>query len=154
MFKKSLTLFLFLFLSSCGYESIHSKKNTLKYDFSISKLNFIGDRNVNLVMKQRLNNYTLTKKDRNFTLKILSTVEKVVLAKDGSGDPTSFKSIVSIKVEILMKNKIKNTINIVESFSYNNNSNKFSLKRYENEIKNNLAETASEKLVFKLSNIQ
>jgi len=41
-----------------------------------------------------------------------------------------------------------------ESFNYDNNSDKFNLKRYEREIKNNLTETISEKLIFKLSNIQ
>ena len=43
---------------------------------------------------------------------------------------------------------------ILENFNYNNISNKFNLKRYEEEIKKNLAETASDKLIFKLSNIQ
>ena len=42
----------------------------------------------------------------------------------------------------------------MESFNYNNISNKFNLKQYEEDIKNNLAETASDKLIFKLSNIQ
>ena len=60
----------FLFLSSCGYEAIHSKKNSLNYNFSISELNFIGDRDINLKMKEKLNNYTLNKKNKNFTLKI------------------------------------------------------------------------------------
>ena len=41
-----------------------------------------------------------------------------------------------------------------ESLNYNNNSDKFSLKKYEREIKNNLAETISEKLIFQLANIQ
>ena len=41
-----------------------------------------------------------------------------------------------------------------ESFNYNNNSDKFNLKKYEREIKNNLAETISDKLIFKLSNVQ
>ena len=53
-----------------------------------------------------------------------------------------------------MNNKFKNNFIIMESFNYNNNSNKFNLKKYEKEIKNNLAETASDKLIFKLSNIQ
>ena len=53
-----------------------------------------------------------------------------------------------------MNDKFKSSFIILESFNYNNISNKFNLKRYEEEIKNNLAETASDKLIFKLSNIQ
>ena len=41
-----------------------------------------------------------------------------------------------------------------EKFNYNNTTNKFDLKTYEKEIKNNLTETATNKLIFKLSNIQ
>jgi len=149
MFKKILIPILLLFLSSCGYEAIHSKKNFIYYDFSINKLTFAGDRKVNIKIKERLNNYTLNKKDKNFALKIFSDTEKVVLAKDIAGDPTSFKIIVKINVEVITTNKF----NIVESFNYNNINNKFDLEQYEREIIRNLAETAAEKLIYKLSNI-
>ena len=153
--KKNLFLLLFfLFLSSCGYDAIYSKKNSTNYNFSISKLNFIGDRDINLKMKERLNSYTLNKKNKNFKVKISSTSSKTVAAKDTTGDATSFKNTVIINVEISTNDKLKNSFTMSESFNYNNNSDKFSLKRYEREIKNNLAETISEKLIFKLSNIQ
>ena len=70
------------------------------------------------------------------------------------GDATSFRNTVATNVEVLMDNKFKNSFLIVESFNYNNNLNKFSLKRYEKEIKSNLAETIADKLILKLSNIQ
>ena len=153
--KKNLFLLLFfLFLSSCGYDAIYSKKNSTNYSFSISKLNFIGDRDVNLKMKERLNSYTLNKENKDFKIKISSTSSKTVAAKDTTGDATSFKNTLIINVEISTNDKLKNSFVMSESFNYNNNSDKFSLKRYEREIKNNLAETISEKLIFKLSNIQ
>ena len=154
MLKKTFTLIVFFFLSSCGYEAIHSKKNSLNYNFSISELSFIGDRAINLKMKEKLNNYTLNEKNKNFILKISSITEKTVLAKNTSGDPTSFKSAVTVNIEVLIKDNFKNNIRIVEYFNYNNISNKFDLKRYEREIKINLAETVTDKLIFKLSNIQ
>ena len=154
MLKKSLTLIIFLFLSSCGYDAIHSKKNLINYDFSISELNFIGDRNVNLKIKEKLNNYSLTKENKNFVLEILSNTEKTILAKDASGDPTSFRSTVIVNVKVLMGGKLKNNLQIIENFNYNNIDNKFDLKKYELEIIKNLTETATSKLIFKLSNIQ
>ena len=154
MLKKAFTLIFFLFMTSCGYEAIHSIKNSVNYDFSISKLNFIGDRDINLKLKEKLNNYTLTKRDKNFTLKIFSISTKTIAAKDTSGDATSFKNIVTLNLEISMDGTLKNSFMITESFNYNNNSNKFSLKKYEKEIKNNLAETIAKKIIFKLSNIQ
>ena len=153
MFQKKIILLLFL-LSSCGYEAIHSKKNSVNYIFSINELSFTGDRKINLKIKERLSNYTQSKKDKDFILRISSTSEKIVLAKDTAGDTTAFKNTISINVEVLMNNKFKSNFIILESFNYNKISNKFNLKNYEKEIKNNLAETASDKLIFKLSNIQ
>ena len=154
MFQKQIILLLLLLLSSCGYEAIYSKKNSVNYNFSVSELNFVGDRTVNLKIKEKLNNYAQAKKDKDFILRISSTSEKITLAKNTAGDSTSFKNLVSINVEVLMNNKFKSNFIILESFNYNNISNKFNLKKYEEEIKNNLAETAADKLIFKLSNIQ
>jgi hypothetical protein len=154
MFQKQIILLLLLLLSSCGYEAIYSKKNSVNYNFSVSELNFVGDRTVNLKIKEKLNNYAQAKKDKDFILRISSTSEKIILSKNTAGDATSFKNSISINVEVLMNNKFKSNFIILESFNYNNISNKFNLKKYEEEIKNNLAETASDKLIFKLSNIQ
>ena len=154
MFQKKIMFLLLFLLSSCGYEAIHSKKNSIKYDFSISELIFNGDRNVNLKLKEELNNYTLNKKSKNFILKISSESEKAVLAKDAAGDATSFKSSIIVNIEVMIENNFKNNLLFVESFNYNNDENKFNLKRYEKEIINNLAEITAEKLIYKLSNIQ
>ena len=148
MFHKKIILILLFLLSSCGYEAIHSKKNFIDYSFSVSELSFIGDRTVNLKIKEKINNYTQSKKDKDFILKISSTSEKIILAKNTAGDATSFKNTISINVEVLMSNKIKSNFIILESFNYNNISNKFNLKKYEEEIKNNLAETATDKLIL------
>jgi len=150
MLKTTFTLILFLFLSSCGYKAIHSKKNNNSYDFSISKLNFIGDRNINLRIKEKLNNYTLNKKDKNFILDIESDVEKKILSKDASGEVTNFKITIKIKVELLAKGNLE----ITENFNYNNIENKFNLKTYENQVIKDLTNTAVDKLIFKLSNIE
>ena len=54
MKKKIFTFFLFLFLSSCGYEATYSLKNRAIYAFSINELNLTGDRQINLKIKQIL----------------------------------------------------------------------------------------------------
>jgi hypothetical protein len=154
MLKKVLLLIIFVFTISCGYEPMLSKKNINDHVFSISSLNFEGDKIINLKVKEKLNNYKLKKVNKNFTLKIRSTSEKVVLAKDLKGDPTNFKNITTLYVDVLVKNNVKNRLQLQASFNYNNNKNKLDLKRYEKEIKKNLAETVTNKLISKLSNIQ
>tara|TARA_B110000305_G_C19155787_1_gene500214 strand:+ start:108 stop:569 length:462 start_codon:yes stop_codon:yes gene_type:complete len=153
MKKKIFTIFLLMFLSSCGYEAIHSKKNAIKYNFSIQEINFSGDRDINLKIKEKLNNYSSSKKDKKFILKISSTSKKIISSKNISGNATSYKNTITISVETLMNNKLKNSFIIIENFNYNNNNNKFDLKRYEKEIIENLTETASDKIIFKLSKI-
>jgi len=154
MFQKKIILLFLLLLSSCGYEAIYSKKNSANYDFTVSDLSFVGDKTINLKIKEKLNNYAQDKKEKDFILRISSTSEKIILAKNAAGDATSFKNSISINVEVLMNNKFKSNFVILESFNYNNISNKFDLKQLEKDIKNNLAEVASDKLIFKLSNIQ
>jgi len=154
MFQKKIIFVLLILLSSCGYEAIHSKKNSINYSFTVSELTLVGDRTINLKIKEKLNNYTQGKKDKDFILKISSSSENIILAKDTAGDTTAFKSIISINAKVLMNNKFKSNFTIIESFNYNTISNKFNLKEYEKEIKNNLAEMATDKLIFKLSNIQ
>ena len=154
MQKKIYMLLIFLFLSSCGYEAIYSKKNSKNYNFFISKLSFAGDRDINLRMKERLNNYTFNEKNKNFVLKISNSSMKEVAAKNTLGDAVTFKSTIVTNIEVSMNSEFKNSFVIIESFIYNNNSNRFNLKRYEKEIKNNLAETITDKLILKLSNIQ
>ena len=130
------------------------KKNSINYNFSIDKIDLIGDKEINLKIKEKLNNYTLSQKDKNFILKISSTSNKIVLAKDIAGDSTSFQNLITVNVEVLMNDKFKKNFIIEEKFKYNNTSNKFNPKKYEKDIKNNLAETVTDKLIFKLSNIQ
>ena len=158
MLKKTLILILLLCLTSCGYQAIHSEKNSINYDFSISELVFIGDRNINLKIKQKLNNYIGKNKNKKFILNISSNAERITVSKNELGNPTSFKSEISVKIGIVMQNDLKNSLKtnleITEDFNYNNISNKFELKKYEREILINLAEIASDKLIFKLSNIQ
>ena len=69
MFQKKIILLLLLLLSSCGYEAIYSKKNSLNYDFTVSDLSFVGDKIVNLKIKEKLNNYTINKKNKNWRTK-------------------------------------------------------------------------------------
>jgi|TARA_B110000259_G_scaffold157871_1_gene179989 hypothetical protein len=156
MKNKILSFLIFLFLSSCGYEAIYSKKSQINYDFSINELNFNkgGDRQINIKLKEKLKRYTQSQKNNNFKLRIFSASKKLIIAKDAAGDATNFKIEIAVNIEVLKDNKLQNNFSIVESFDYNNNSDKFELKNYEKEIKSNLSNTVSNKLILRLSNIK
>ena len=155
MKKKIFTFLLFLFLSSCGYEAIYSLKNRVNYTFKISKLELSGDRQVNLKMKQILNNYrnpSITiEEGKDFELKISSESEKIITTKDAAGNATKFKNEIKINVQVSMGGTLKTNFSVTENFVYNNNSNTSELRSYENQIKNNLTETAVNKIILKLA---
>ena len=154
MKKKIFTFLLFLFLSSCGYEATYSLKNRSIYAFSISELVLTGDRQINLKIKQLLNPYTNPKieEERKFILNISSNSEKIITTKDAAGDAVKFKNEITVKVRVLLDGKNATNLVIIEDFIYDNNSDTFELRTYENQIKNNLAEAAVNKILFKLVN--
>ena len=154
MKKKISILFLLLILSSCGYEAKYSSKNIKRYNFSISEMNFIGDRVLNIKIKEKLNIYSKSVNERIFILEITSKSEKITISKDSAGDPTDFKNVIQVSVSVFIDDELKDNFLISENFSYKNNSDKFELESYEREIKNNLAELATEKLIIKISDIQ
>ena len=154
MIKKILIPILLLFLSSCGYEAMYSQKNNANHNFSISEMVLDGENNINIRIKSKLNNYTLVEKDKKFILKIKSSVEKIILAKNIAGDATKYRSVLKLGVQVVLENNLVNNLEIIESFDYDSIENTFDLKSYEREIQNTLANTAIDKLIFKLTNIQ
>tara|TARA_B100000795_G_C22751492_1_gene419623 strand:+ start:637 stop:1104 length:468 start_codon:yes stop_codon:yes gene_type:complete len=153
MLRKNILIIFFLLTTSCGYEAIYSKKNSVNYDFSITSINFEGDRNINLRIKQKLNNYILIEKNKKFDLDIKTVEEKTILAKNAAGDATNFENIINVNIRVFTEGNLRKNIMIQKSFKYKNIANKYDLGNYERELKINLAETISEELIFKLSNI-
>ena len=154
MLKRVAIIFIFFLTTSCGYEIMHSKKKIINYDFSIKDITLTGDSYVNLKIKQKLNNYILNQKNKVFDVKINSTSNRAILAKDIKGDPTSFKNTIIINVKIMQKEKLKKTLQLKKELKYDNKLNKFDLNRYERELKSSLTATMMDELIFKLSNIQ
>ena len=154
MLKSVAIIFIFFLTTSCGYEIMHSKKKIINYDFSIKDITLTGDSYINLKIKQKLNNYILNQKNKVFDVKINSTSNRTVLARNIKGDPTSFKNTIIINVKIMQKEKLKKTLQLKKELKYDNKLNKFDLNRYERELKSSLTATMMDELIFKLSNIQ
>jgi hypothetical protein len=101
-----------------------------------------------------LNPYSNPKieQEKVFALQISSSSEKIIITNDAAGDALKFKNEITLNVQIFLNGEYKSNLVIKENFMYDNNSNTFELKTYENEIKNNLTETAVNKLLFRLVN--
>ena len=151
MLKNYLIIILFIFTTSCGYEAIYSKKNRLiNTDFSITKVYLNGDRDLNIQIKKGLDNYNRVGKNKNYTLNITTESLRTIIANDSKGDPSIYKLQVIVIVSAKAEDNKNIKIELIENFKYNNIQDKFELERSEREIKNNLAETITRKLLSEL----
>ena len=154
--KKIITTLSFLLLLSCGYEPIYSKKeNYSNYNFSINTINLIGDNKVNQILKNKLKrNLNKEKKSTEFNLNLNSRVAKAVTSKDKKGNPIRFSIKIIINLEVFESEILKSKKNFEEKFEYNNRSNKFNLKQYEKNIKDNLISELSYEIIRYLNSLK
>ena len=151
MLKNILLIVLFTLTTSCGYEAVYSKKNRIiNTDFSITKISLSGDREINIQIKKKLDTFTKIEKNKNYALDIETEAKRTTIANDTKGDPSVFKIEVNVFAIATMQDDTRTEIQFTQNFKYNNIQDKFELKRYEREIKNNLAETITTKLLSKL----
>ena len=146
--KKTIVLLSFFLLLSCGFEPIYSEKNLKKYNFTITSIGFEGNYRVNQKLKNNLTKYTGENENQiNFDLNINSKLEKKIKSKDKQGDPLGLLLKIIAEVKIFKDNELRDTRIFVESFEYQNKSNKIELNQYEESLQNNLTIKLSEEIV-------
>jgi len=133
--KSILLILLFFILANCGFEPIYSSK---KSNFNIGEIKITNKNRFNAIIENNLRNISNNESQNIFDLIINSKRKKIVSSKDAKGNPQLLTMIISVEVQIIKNNVIKNTKNFSENFSYSNNSNKFGLSQYEKDIEKNL----------------
>ena len=152
MIKKIvLTTLLILFLNGCNYQPIYSSKNV---NFSIVKFESSGDNKINKLLIKKLEIYKNDNLDTTkYNLNISSEINKNISAKDKKGNPTTFTLKIAFKIEIENSLGEKKLTEFEEYTSYENNDNKFELKKYESSIKRNMIESINENIILYLQNL-
>tara|TARA_B100001175_G_scaffold316526_1_gene330675 strand:+ start:1009 stop:1464 length:456 start_codon:yes stop_codon:yes gene_type:complete len=151
MVKKKFIIFaiLLIFLNGCGYSPIFSKKN----NFSIIELAVSGNKEINKIIINSLNYYKVSEGENSFSVIIDNSLGKEISSKDTKGNPKTFK------INVISKIKVKNSKGEInekifsKSINYNNKSNKFDLKTYENETIKNFGRKISEEIIIYLQSI-
>ena len=154
--KKIIATLSFLLLLNCGYEPIYSKKQiNSNYNYSINNINYIGDNKVNEILKKQLQkNLNKEKKSTELNLNLNSRIEKSVTSKNKKGNPIRFSIKIMTNLEVFESEILKGKKNFEEKFEYNNKSNKFDLKQYEKNIKDNLISELSYKIIKYLNSLK
>ncbi len=133
--KSILLILLFFILANCGFEPIYSSK---KSNFNIGEIKITNKNKFNSIIKYNLKNISNNESQNKFDLIVNSEKKRIISTKDTKGNPELLTIIISIEVQIVKDNVIKNKKSFSENFSYSNNSNKFSLAQYEKDIEKNL----------------
>ena len=151
MRNKIFFLVIFMFLAQCGYQTVYSNKNS---NFSISDVKILNDQNIGRQIKNRLDVLSnATKNSDNYYLEIDSKFEKTTASKDKQGNPDTFNLIVNVKVTLTNNKNFKETKIFSEGINYDNSDNKFSLRKYENSLKENLTDKIIDNLLIYLQSI-
>ena len=133
--KSILLILLFFILANCGFEPIYSSK---KSNFNIGEIKITNKNKFNSIIKYNLKNISNNESQNKFDLIVNSEKKRIISSKDTKGNPELLTMIISIEVQIVKDNVIKNKKSFSQNFSYSNNSNKFSLAQYEKDIEKNL----------------
>tara|TARA_Y100001970_G_scaffold235066_1_gene293825 strand:- start:3290 stop:3745 length:456 start_codon:yes stop_codon:yes gene_type:complete len=138
-------IFIYFFIVSCGYQPIFSGKEV---NFGIENLTYNKNNKIESAINNNLKNYkNLENKDKILDLEISSKINKVTTSLDDRGDPKSFRLELEINAIFKKDNKLLNQRSFFKSHDYNNSTNKFDLKKYENSVKENLIGKITEEII-------
>ena len=137
-------LIIFLFLTSCGYELLISK-NT---NFTLKLIELGGNTKVNYIIKNKLKIYE--EENSKYDLEILnSEINKIVTSMDTKGNPKTFQMTIKLIINL---NKNPDFVIEGKSFAtktnYNTISSKFDLKKYEDNLIENLTQKILDELIL------
>ena len=152
MIKRIIIILIFIKLTSCGYVPINNINNNK--DIAIQNIKIIsGDRKLNMDLQRNLKKYQKNISEKSFNIYINSNYEKKTISKNTTGATTKYQLKATVNFEILY-NGIKNNVAYVEIFYLDNSSDDFENRNYENTVKENFANSISQKLIFKLLSLQ
>jgi outer membrane lipopolysaccharide assembly protein LptE/RlpB len=150
--KKFIIISILLLLTSCGYETIYSKKNNSTV--SINRIDLEGDKKISRKIISLTNIKENNSNDYAYNLTLISNKTIEAVSKNKSGNTSIYKT--TINIEFYLKdpndqNKIIKQKNFNSSFSYNNMDNKFDLSKYQKNIEENLINQIAEEITIFLN---
>ena len=124
-----------LFLLSCEYTPIYSNKND--YNFSIEKINFEGNSEINNLVEKKLIRFLNRNVNKKFIITTNSSYKKISQSKNLTGKTTDYIITIEIIFKIKKGNEQKTLIN-KEEFMIKSFSDKFEENKLEKIKKENL----------------
>ena len=149
MLKKIFFIILSLsLLTHCEYKPVYSKQNNVGLKIMIS--GFTGDKDINNFIASNVNRSSKDESNEIVRINFNTNYTKKILAKNSAGTITDYQSDV---VTTFVIRKDDNTENFVvrDKFNFKKMTDKYEEKNYELNIKRNLANSISQKLILRLA---
>ena len=152
MLKKIFLIFVLLnLLNHCDYKPVYSNQNKINYKIIITSFN--GDKDINNSITENLRRNSNGNSDKIININFETKYTKDILAKNTAGNITDYQINVSAIFTIQKENDLK-TLKLNEKFNFQKMSDKYEEKNYELNIKRNLANSISQKLLLRLAMIK
>ena len=139
-----------LFLFSCEYKPIYSDKND--YNFSIEKINFEGNSEINNLVEKKLIRFLNRNVNKKFIITTNSSYKKISQSKNLTGKTTDYLITIEIIFKIEKGNEQKTLIKR-EEFLIKNFSDKFEENKLEKAKKESLVNSMINEFIIQLSRI-
>ncbi len=149
--RKILFFILIVFLNNCtGYKPILYDKSINFYIDEISNLS--GDSTTEKIIRKLSPYRTDNKSDNKINLDISSIIDEKTTSKDSKGNELTFEKNIKVNI-VSTKNEEITKFTYNESFSFNNQSNKFELNQYKKNIEEIMINKILEQLIIDLRQI-
>ena len=138
-----------LYLTSCGFTPIYSKKNL---DFQINNIQFEGDREIKVILLSNLSAYKTKEKDKyNYDLNIKSEKKVEIASKNTKGEATVYKININSTVEVFLGEKLLLTKHYNNSSIYSSEKKIIKMKEVESRNLSNLSSKLASEIILTLS---
>jgi|TARA_B100001059_G_scaffold234988_1_gene279180 outer membrane lipopolysaccharide assembly protein LptE/RlpB len=148
--KKIIFYFCFFLLFGCsGFEPLFSSKNISYY---IADIESVDKNDVTKRISKRLGNIKKDNTKKGYSLKVSANMKKIISSKDNKGQVSAYRMIVSANFDVRNNdsNILIGNIKLDKDFIYDNQKNKFELKKYEKIIQENLIDKILQEINIRL----
>jgi len=141
---------IFLLLANCGYVPMYANQQDL--DFNIKVISLEGEKDINVILAQKLNRYQVENKNKSYDVRIISDYEKNSLTKDESGNTTNFR--LTLEIDFTINIKGTKNLNFKETFDMKKDAILFDENNYENALKREMIDLILQKFITQILTIQ
>tara|TARA_B100000989_G_C19461382_1_gene436376 strand:- start:285 stop:731 length:447 start_codon:yes stop_codon:yes gene_type:complete len=144
MSRALLIFILTIIINGCSYTPMLTKN----YDFQFSNISSNGERYINEIITNILNEKG--KGSKKFDIIFNTRQERLVVSSNDKGDAKIYRLSIYVDYEVFQENKKIIENKFVKYLNYNNINDKFELSKYEENVIENLSETISSEILMSI----